>query len=159
MSPPAWPKAGKSATLEAATPETVAGLGAQWAGLSPGSAEPARAVDRALRRRGSRPRAPPRGGHFDHGVAALAPADTEAAPVIVPALALVAIHARPALGLPERRAPIGGECAVVQRLDAELVVERRLLPPGPLGVLPDSGQRRRRGAGQPLAELGDARLG
>eukprot|EP00964_Phaeocystis_antarctica_P155508 scaffold124723_cov54-Phaeocystis_antarctica.AAC.1 len=36
-------------------------LGAQWAGLSPGSAEPARAARRALSRRRSRPRALPRG--------------------------------------------------------------------------------------------------
>ena len=91
-------------------------------------------------------------------VAALAPAKAEAAPVIVPALAPVVIQARPALGLLGLRGPVGGECAVAQRLDAQQVVERCLLPPGPLGVLPDSGQRRRRGAGQPLTELGDARL-
>eukprot|EP00964_Phaeocystis_antarctica_P112086 scaffold76294_cov33-Phaeocystis_antarctica.AAC.1 len=36
-------------------------LRAQWAGLSPGSAGPARAARRALRRRGSRPRALPGG--------------------------------------------------------------------------------------------------
>eukprot|EP00964_Phaeocystis_antarctica_P059710 scaffold35485_cov76-Phaeocystis_antarctica.AAC.8 len=40
-------------------------LGAQWAGLSRGSAEPARAARRALRRHRSRAGALP-GGHFDH---------------------------------------------------------------------------------------------
>eukprot|EP00964_Phaeocystis_antarctica_P133567 scaffold97773_cov35-Phaeocystis_antarctica.AAC.2 len=40
---------------------TGSGLNGQWAGLSPGSAEPARAVRRALRRRGGRPRTLPKG--------------------------------------------------------------------------------------------------
>eukprot|EP00964_Phaeocystis_antarctica_P132361 scaffold96431_cov44-Phaeocystis_antarctica.AAC.2 len=43
-------------------------LGAQWAGLSPGSAEPPRAARRALRRHRSRAGALPR-GHFDPAVA------------------------------------------------------------------------------------------
>ena len=39
-------------------------LGAQWAGLSPGSAEPARAVRRALSRHRRRAGALPRGAHL-----------------------------------------------------------------------------------------------
>ena len=117
MSPPTWPKAGKSATLEAATPEAVAGRpvgrSLPWERRASQSGQP-----RPEEAREPASGTAQGGGHFDHDVAALAPADAEAAPVIVTALALVAVHARPALGLLGLRGPVGGECAVVQRLDA-----------------------------------------
>ena len=47
-------------------------LGAPWPVFAPESAEPARAVRRALRRRERRAGALPRGGHFEHAAARLA---------------------------------------------------------------------------------------
>eukprot|EP00964_Phaeocystis_antarctica_P032302 scaffold18286_cov49-Phaeocystis_antarctica.AAC.3 len=74
-------------------------LGAQWAGLSRGSAEPARAARRALRRHRSRAGALP-GGHFDHAAGprprALARAARRTAPTpCSPHPPLTAAPARP----------------------------------------------------------------